>query len=60
MNNLLYLLPGEDLSGFLGRFHFLNPNKKLELSRNELGLKGYNIKPHRLGERDDFHLMNVF
>lgn len=60
MQNLIELLPGEHLAGFIGRFHFLGLGGSYDGSLKYLGLKKRTIAAQRFFHSDDLQLCRLF
>lgn len=60
MQNIIELLPGEHLAGFIGRFHFLGVCSGYGASMQYLGVTTRNAVPQRFFHRDDLVLSQLF
>lgn len=60
MNNLVELLPGEHLAGFVGRLHSLGLYESMSATTDDLQLSCNTIRPHRYFHSDDLILHHLF
>ena len=60
MHNLIELLPGEHLSGFVGRLHSLGLYESMSATTDYLQLNSNTIRPHRYFHADDITLHHLF